>query len=90
MRKPNWASTASGKSPGDWVTKYTPTPLERISRTTCSRRSCNALGVSLNNKCASSKNNASTGLSASPRSGSCSNNSASSHNRKVAYTLGAS
>ncbi|MNG02492.1 hypothetical protein D3C84_855230 [compost metagenome] len=84
MRRPNWARTSSGKSPGDWVTKYTPTPLERISRTTCSSRSCKALGVPANNRCASSKNSANRGLSASPRSGSCSNSSASSHNRNVA------
>jgi hypothetical protein len=35
-RLPSWPSTVSGMSSGFWVTKYTPTPLERIRRTTCS------------------------------------------------------
>ena len=78
------ASTVSGMSSGFWVTKYTPTPLERISRTTCSIFSSSAFGASLNSRCASSKKNTSFGLSRSPTSGRCSNSSDSSHSRKVA------
>ena len=35
-RLPSCASTPEGTSLGDWVTKKTPTPLDRISRTVCS------------------------------------------------------
>ena len=75
-------------SSGFCVTKYTPTPLERTSRTTCSMRSTSAFGASLNSRCASSKKNTSLGFSRSPTSGSCSNSSDSSHSRKVAYSRG--
>ena len=33
IREPSWASTSSGTSVGDWVTKKTPTPFDRINRT---------------------------------------------------------
>ena len=62
-------------SSGFCVTKYTPTPLERIRRTTCSIFSTSAFGASSNSRCASSKKNTSFGLSGSPTSGSCSNSS---------------
>ena len=42
-------------------TKYTPTPFERINRTTCSILSTSGFGAPLNNRCASSKNNTSFG-----------------------------
>ena len=69
---------------GFCVTKYTPTPFDRIRRTTCSILSVSALGASSNNKCASSKKKTITGLSGSPTSGNVSNSSESSHSRKVA------
>ena len=87
-RLPSWPSTVSGTSSGFWVTKYTPTPLERIRRTTCSIFSISALGASLNSRWASSKKNTIFGLSGSPTSGSCSNSSDSIHSRKVEYSLG--
>ncbi len=88
-RLPSWPSTVSGTSAGFCVTKYTPTPLERISRTTCSTFCSSEGGASLNSRCASSKKKASLGLSRSPTSGRCSNSSDSIHSRKVAYSLGA-
>ena len=87
-RLPSWPSTVSGISSGFCVTKYTPTPLERIKRTTCSIFSSNAGGASLNSRCASSKKNTSFGFSTSPTSGNCSNNSESSQSRKVEYRRG--
>ena len=42
-RLPSWPRTSAGTSFGVWVTKNTPTPLERISRTVCSTESTNAL-----------------------------------------------
>jgi hypothetical protein len=83
-RLPSWPSTVSGMSSGFCVTKYTPTPLERIRRTTCSIFSSSAGGASLNSRWASSKKKASLGLGRSPASGSCSNSSASSQSRKQA------
>ena len=88
-RLPSCASTVSGTSNGFCVTKYTPTPLLRTSRTTSSMRSTSAAGASLNSRCASSKKNTSLGLSRSPTSGSVSNSSLSIHSRKVAYSRGA-
>ena len=79
----------SGTSDGFCVTKYTPTPFERINRTTCSTFCSSDGGASLNSRCASSKKNASLGLSRSPTSGRCSNSSESIHSRNVAYSLGA-
>ena len=87
-RLPSWANTESGISSGFCVTKYTPTPFDRTSRTTSSIRSTSTLGASLNSKCASSKKNTSLGCSRSPTSGSCSNSSDSIHNKKVAYRRG--
>ena len=87
-RLPSCDSTLSGTSAGFWVTKYTPTPLERISRTTCSIFSTSASGASLKSRCASSKKNTSLGLSRSPASGRFSNSSASSHKSSVAYIFG--
>ena len=87
-RLPSWPSTFSGMSSGFWVTKYTPTPLERISRTTCSTFSSSAGGASENSRCASSKKNTSLGLSRSPTSGRLSNSSDSSHSRKLEYSRG--
>ena len=68
-RLPSWPSTSSGTSLGVWVTKKTPTPLERISRTVCAIESRKSLLASLNSRCASSKKNTSFGLSESPTSG---------------------
>ncbi len=87
-RFPNCPNTLSGISEGFWVIKKIPTPLERIRRTTCSTFSSNALGASLNNKCASSKKNTNFGFSASPASGNSSNNSDNIHNKNVAYKRG--
>lgn len=83
-RLPICPSTISGTSNGFWLIKYTPTPLERISRTTCSIFSYKACGASLNRRWASSKKNTSLGFSGSPTSGSCSKSSDRSHKRKVA------
>ncbi|MCW0417102.1 hypothetical protein NB689_002856 [Xanthomonas sacchari] len=80
----------SGTSSGNCEQKYTPTPLERISRTTCSMRCTSAGGASSNSRCASSNTNTSFGLSRSPTSGSRSNSSDSSHSRKVEYSRGLS
>ena len=60
----------TGTSEGFWVTKYTPTPLERISLMTCSILATSAFGVSLNRKCASSQKKTILGFSRSPTSGS--------------------
>src|SRR5690606_29058424 len=73
---------------GNCEQKYTPTPLERTSRTTCSMRWRNAGGASSNSRWASSKMKASFGLSRSPTSGRLSNSSPSSHSRKVEYSRG--
>ncbi|CFE02657.1 Uncharacterised protein [Bordetella pertussis] len=89
MRLPSWPSTVSGMSSGFCVTKYTPTPLERTSRTTCSILSSSADGASLNSRCASSKKNTSPGCSGSPISGSFSYRSASSQSRNTPYRRGA-
>ena len=83
-RLDNCPSTDSGMSSGFWVTKYTPTPLERISRTTCSILVSSALGASLKRRCASSKKKTSLGFSGSPTSGRCSKSSASIQRRNVA------
>ena len=77
------ARTVSGTSEGDWVMKYTPTPFERMSFTTCSILSTRAVGAPLNSRWASSKKNTSLGFSGSPTSGSVSNSSLSSHSMKV-------
>jgi len=61
------------------VTKNTPTPFERMSRTVRSTDSSNAFVASANRRWASSKRETSFGFSTSPTSGSCSNSSASSH-----------
>ena len=75
-------------SDGDCVTKYTPTPLERMSFTTCTIFCTSAFGASENSRCASSKKNIMRGFSRSPTSGSRSNSSVSIQSRKVPYTLG--
>ena len=77
-----------GISAGDWVMKYTPTPLERISRTTCSTFSSSILEQLLKSRCASSKKNTIRGLSRSPTSGSSSYSSDSIHRRNVEYITG--
>ena len=64
--------------------KYTPTPLERMSLTTCTILSSSSLGMSLNSRWASSKKNTNFGLSKSPASGSVSNSSESIHSRNIA------
>ena len=46
-REPSCASTSSGTSFGVWVTKKTPTPLDRISRTVCAIASRNAFDASV-------------------------------------------
>ena len=63
-------------SVGFCVTKKTPTPFERISRTVCATDSRKALLASLKSRCDSSKKKTSLGLSRSPASGSVSNSSA--------------
>src|SRR5262245_49625402 len=68
-RLPSCARTLSGMSSGFCVTKYTPTPLLRTRRTTSSIRSTSASGASSNSRCASSKKNASLGLSRSAHLG---------------------
>jgi len=81
---PNWPNTVWGMSAGFWVMKYTPTPFERIKRTTCSIFSSKALGASLKSRCASSKKKAIFGLSRSPTSGKISKSSDKSHSKNVA------
>ena len=61
-RLPSWPSTALGTSVGFWVTKKTPTPLDRISRTVWVTDSRNALLAPVNSRCASSRKNTSFGL----------------------------
>jgi len=82
-RLPSWPSTVSGTSSGFCVTKNTPTPLERMRRTTCSIFSSSGFGASVNKRCASSKKKTSFGLSGSPTSGSRSYSSDSSHSSSV-------
>ena len=89
-RFPSWASTSPGTSLGVWVTKNTPTPFERISRTVRAMASRNASLASSNSRCASSKKNTSLGFSTSPTSGRSWNRSASSHMRNVENSLGLS
>ena len=79
------ASTVSGISLGLCVTKYTPTPRERISFTVCSTFCSSTAGASRNSMWASSKKNTIRGLSRSPASGRISNSSDSIHSRKLAY-----
>ena len=81
---------AGGTSLGDCVTKKTPMPLERMSRTVCSIACRNALLASLKSRCASSKKKTSFGLSTSPSSGRSWKRSASSHMRKVEKSCGRS
>jgi hypothetical protein len=81
MRLPSWPSTSPGMSSGFCEQKNTPTPFERIRRTTCSMRCCSAGGQSSKSRCASSNTNTSFGCSRSPTSGRRSNNSDSSHSR---------
>ena len=69
-RLPSWARTDDGTSVGAWVTKYTPTPLERISRAVRSICSISASDASSNSRWASSKKKHSLGLGRSPTSGS--------------------
>ena len=78
------ASTSSGMSLGDWVMKYTPTPLERMSLTTCTILLRSSFGMSLKSRWASSKKKTNLGLSASPTSGSFSKRSESIHSRNIA------
>jgi len=47
---------------GSWVTKNTPTPFERISRTVFATESRNASVASSKSRCASSKKNTSLGF----------------------------
>ena len=90
MREPSWPSTSSGTSVGDCVTKKTPTPLERISRTVWAIWSRKASEASLKSRCASSKKKTSLGLSRSPSSGRSWKRSASSHIRNVEKSAGRS
>ena len=87
-RLPSWPRMSPGTSSGNCEQKYTPTPLERMSRTTCSTRCCSAGGASSNSRCASSKTNTSLGWSRSPTSGNCSNSSDNSHSKKLEYSRG--
>ena len=75
-------------SVGSCEQKNTPTPLDRISFTVCSTWSRNAFDASSNSRCASSKINTSSGLSASPFSGRSWNSSASTHMRNVENSTG--
>ena len=88
MRLPSCPRMVSGRSSGFWVTKYTPTPFERIRRTTCSICLVNAGGISSNNRCASSKNRTNFGLSRSPTSGKVSKISAKNHSKNALYKRG--
>src|SRR5690606_18892553 len=72
-RLPSWPRMSVGTSSGNCEQKYTPTPLERMIRTTCSMRWRSAGGASSNSRCASSKMKTSLGRSRSPTSGSVSN-----------------
>ena len=54
-RLPSCASTSPGTSSGSCVTKNTPTPFERMSRTVCATWATNSFGASSNKRCASSK-----------------------------------
>ncbi len=89
-RLPSWASTPAGTSLGDCVTKKTPMPFERMSRTVCSMACRNALLASLKSRCASSKKKTSFGLSRSPSSGRSWKRSASIHMRNVEKSCGRS
>ena len=62
IRLPSWASTDDGTSVGAWVTKKTPTPLERMRRTVCSIWSRSASEASSKRRCASSKKKTSFGF----------------------------
>ncbi len=88
MRLPSWASTDEGTSAGTWVTKYTPTPLDRMSRAVRSIWSISASDASLNSRCASSKKKHSLGLGRSPASGSCSYSWASIQSMNVENSRG--
>ena len=87
---PSWESTSEGTSRGVWVTKKTPTPLERISRTVWAIASRKASEASSKSRCASSKKNTSLGFSRSPASGSSSKSSASIHISAVENSFGLS
>ena len=68
--------------------KYTPTPLERMSFTTCTTLSVSCLGMPLKSRCASSKKNTNLGLSGSPTSGRRSKSVESIQSRNMEYTSG--
>ena len=84
------AEHVAGTSFGVCVTKKTPTPLERISRTVWLDRLDERLARVRNSRCASSKKKTSLGLSRSPASGSVSNSSATSHISTVENSFGLS
>jgi len=88
--KPNCPKTPSGTSVGFCVTKYNPTPLERISFTIFSIWSINASEACLKIKCASSINKINSGRSLSPCSGMVLYISASRLNINVENSLGLS
>ena len=73
---------------GFWVIKYIPTPLERISFTTCSTFDKSALGAWSKSMWASSKKKTIFGFSQSPISGSVSKSSEIIQSIKVAYMTG--
>ncbi len=75
-RFPSCERTESGMSDGFCVMKKTPTPLERMSRTTCSIFCTRIFGASVKRRCASSKKKIILGFSRSPTSGSVSKSSA--------------
>ena len=68
---------------GDWVMKYTPTPLERMSFTTCTILSVSSSERLSNRRCASSKKNTNLGLSRSPTSGRVSKSSLSIQSKNI-------
>ena len=72
------------------MTKNTPTPFDRMSRTVCVIAEMKSFDASVNSRCASSKKNTSFGLSRSPTSGRISNSSASRYIRNVENSAGLS
>ena len=68
-RLPSWARTDDGTSVGACVTKYTPTPFDRMSRAVRSIWSISASDASSKSRCASSKKKTSFGFGRSPASG---------------------
>src|SRR5262249_29375047 len=82
-RCPSWPRISFGTSSGNWEQKYTPTPLDRMIRTTCSTRWRKDAGASSNKRGAPPKKNTSLAFSRSPTSGSLPKTSARAQRRKL-------